>query len=617
MKGVDTVTFDDERVARLPQRRSLSSRLPVWIRWMVLLWALPFLLTTLVWLVGIPLAKYVNFYGDSSRWSRAVWYEFVRREFFPGWNIFSHGAVAFWVLFGIWMILTAVGSLVVNGRYGLVLGSPPSVSTGRKIAFSIGVFGMVYALVLSVITIWDNDKDQARFYNASVQFVVRDPHHTPVQLNKLVNNAKQGSDVCALKGSADVPSCITAGSMPTNWVARNASAEAAANKLAKSSTGSSNTYVMTNSLTYLYQQGGLWSAVRDGKNRQSLDAVVEWDGSGSTTECRFTGQYAITGAFRGRWTNNLQNTLAKRYPTLFYNLDDVWGYCNGNEPVVILPVTRQVIYAHRTVMTAGGVLVIRGNHGKANITHLNNPKQGDDLKAGKLPGPSYPVSLTEQARDLSKWAAGRANKSRSYFGFEPTDATSQYGNASEYLLRNAKTGELDWVTPLTPRGSDSQQFVAWAVTPAGFTHAGKLNTTRIYVLEANDSQIVNLYDLTARAKQALSATNPGFFSAGGKIVEFLPVSTTVWQAYGELGNRVVYRLDIPTSSQAQTFVFDLSNSTSLGTLVKGPSTNPVGGGSVCGQDPSTLTPAQLASCIGQLATELNKRETATSSQGMK
>ena len=193
--------------------------------------------------------------------------------------------------------------------------------------------------------------------------------------------------------------------------------------------------------------------------------------------------------------------------------------------------------------------------------------------------------------------------SRSSFGFKPTTATSQYGNVSEYLLQNPATRRLYWVTPLTPRGSDSQQFVAWAITPADHARDGRLNTTRIYVLPDDSPKIINLIDLEARAKQALSATNPGFFSAGGRIVEFLPVNAGRWQAYGELNNRVNYRLDIPTNSQARTQVVDLSGGS---TSTSGP-TNTGSRSAVCGKDPATLTDDQLALCIKEFGDELAKR----------
>jgi hypothetical protein len=540
----------------------------------------------LIWLIGLPIA-HLFFRGAAHLWSRSVWDSFIRRDFFPGWNVLAHGTGWFWLFATIWLGVATVMAVSDSGYH--------RSAAGRGVICATLVLLTVFGGVWTVVAIANNDKDLGAYYNASVRFVVPNPHRVPSQLRLLVTDSgtHTGSGTCRYVRTGDVPACVTAGTLPTDWVARNSSAEAAANKLEKASVGGSNTYVMGDSLTYLYQGDGRWSAIRDGKNRQPLDAVVEWNGAGATTECRFEGRYAIKGSFQGSWSQNLPSAIVKRFPGLYFDLGDVWGYCKGREPVVVLPVTRQVAYHNRMVMTSAGVLTITGDHGHAHLVHTA------DVRAGDLPGPAYPTSLTEAARDDSRWAAGRASMSRSSFGFKPTTATSQYGNVSEYLLQNPTTHRLYWVTPLTPRGSDSQQFVAWAITPADYTDDGRLNTTKIYVLPDNSPKIINLIDLEARAKQALSATNPGFFSAGGRIVEFLPVNAGKWQAYGELNNRVNYRLDIPTSSQAQTQVFDLSAGS---TSTSGPP-----GTGVCGKDPTMLTDDQLALCIKEFGDELARR----------
>lgn len=575
-----------------PVRRRNGS---VWVgptvRWLVAAPAVLIAIIVVVWLVGLPIAHFAN--GSAHLWSRTVWDSFIRRDFLPGWNVVAHGTGWFWLLATIWLggaaFVAATADRYRSGRS----------DSGRGVAATVLVLLTVFGAVWTVVAIANNDKDLGAYYNSSVRFVVPEARQVPSQLRLLVTDSgtHRASGPCRYARTGDVPACIGVGTLPTDWVARNSSAEAAANKLAKASVGGSNTYVMNDSLTYLYQHHGMWSAIRDGKNRQPLDAVVEWDGSGATTECTFQGRYAIKGSFRGSWSQNLPSAIVKQYPGLYFDLTDVWGYCKGDEPVVVLPVTRQVAYHNRMVMTAAGVLTITGDHGHARIVHTAT------VRAGDLPGPSYPTSLTEAARDDSRWAAGRASMDRSSFGFQPTTATSQYGNVSEYLLQNATTHRLYWVTPLTPRGSDSQQFVAWAITPADYTDDGRLNTTKIYVLPDNSPRIINLIDLEARAKQALSATNPGFFSAGGRIVEFLPVNADRWQAYGELNNRVNYRLDIPTGSQAQTQVVDLTSGSASSSGSTGSGSYP----DVCGKDPATLTDDQLAVCVKKFGDELAKR----------
>ncbi len=564
------------------------------------------LLNFLVWLVFLPFHQWWGFKHQGAMWNQYTWYIYVERRLLPdGWNIF-HATGFFWLFVLIVLVLAMVFWFMSGEADGkninLKMQAQGFLALGVAAAIS---FGMIWYAT------WDNLKPQANAYNSATEYVVQDTDKMPAQLKLLTDGARKTNGHCKLVGSADVKSCITEGTLPLNWTARTSSAEAAYMKISKASTGASNTKVMDGSLTYLYSvDKGVWSAVRDGKNQQSLDAVVYWNGSGTTTECRFDGKYAIRGAFNGRRDNNLKDAIAAKYPSRFYDINDVWGFCNGNEPVVVVPMTTQYNVENRTALTYGGDLIIRGDHGKLSMSMLENPKTGTNFEAGELPGPSYPTSLTEKARYFSRWAAGQRNMRRGNFGFDTTDATEQFGNASEYLLQDATTKDLFWVTPLTPRGSDSQQFVAYSITPAGEGHSGKLNTTKIYVLPDNDPRIVNLSDLSARAKQALSSENPGFFSAGGKIVEFLPVDATHWQAYGELGNRVDYRLEIPTDSQVQAEVVPLDGS-SAKPSDPGNSGSDKGNAQVgnadCGKKLASLPTKKLAQCLADISEELNGR----------
>jgi hypothetical protein len=456
---------------------------------------------------------------------------------------------------------------------------------------------------------------RAAYYDRSVEFVVANPQGTmPTALNELLldSGTHPNSDGdCAYLRTGDVPACITQGELPDTWVPRNASAKAASIMLEKASKGASNTTVLDDSLTYLYENDGEWTAIRDGKNAQPTDRIEVWDGKNNVTSCTFSGPYAIKGAFGGSWSNNLKSTVAKAYPSLFSDMKDAWGYCNGDEPIVVLPVTEQIGYGNRTVMTDGGALTIRGNHGGISITWIQHPTYGTDLSKGELPGPSYPLTLVRAARTSANWSAGRKSHNRDGFGFEPTNDAAQYGNVSEYLLKNAQTGELDWVTPLTPRSSDSQQFSAWSVTPAGYSNAGELNQTKIYVMDDNDPRQVNIQKMKSNANNALSQLNPGFFStnAGGEIVEFLPINATTWQAYGELKGQVIYRIDVPINVNVMPTVYSLQtdpSATPSGTPGSGgATTTPATGG--CGAAPGTMTTAQLQVCINAELAELAKR----------
>jgi len=590
-----------------------SFKLPRWVLQSFLVFLIPAVLTLVVWLVSLPLGWLLGA-GSGHRWQRWVWYTVVKGDFFPHGFDIRHATILFWVLVAAWMVVTMF----------FVYDDEESSGVSNIVGWVVTVVLLVSSFPMMIYSVRNNAMAEAAYYNQYNVAVVDNPKNMSSTLNLLVHDegthAQPNSTGCIYLRTGDSPACIQQGNMPENWVARNASAEAAAVRLEKSSNGAANTTVLDSSLTYIYENGGVWTAIRDGKSAQSLDRIEMWDGKSDVTSCVFSGKFAIKGAFGGTWSNNLKSTLAKKYPSMFYDMNDVWGYCNGEEPVVVIPVTQQLGYGNRTVMKDAGVLILRGNNGRLSVTHLTDPTYGTDLSKGQLPGPSYPQSLAAKARDGFGWAAGRKNNNRFKFGYQPTDDTAQYGNASEYLLKNTQTGELDWVTPLTTK-STSQEFIAWSVTPAGSAHSGVLNQTKIYVLADNDPRRVNILTLKGAARNALSQLNPGFFSAGGEIVEFLPVKlgsdTTgnngMWQAYGELNSQVVYRIDIPTTAGVSPTVYSLQNGSQATTppVTTTPNTGGATGTSParsdCGKQPGVMTPAQLQACVNADLAELVKR----------
>ena len=181
---------------------------------------------------------------------------------------------------------------------------------------------------------------------------------------------------------------------------------------------------------------------------------------------------------------------------------------------------------------------MRGSNGKTSLTYQ------PDVRPGDLPGPVYPQSLVDVQLAESSWAAGRGSLNNGGFGYEPTTSAVQGGNVADYLLRDAGTGRLEWVTPLTLRNSSSQLFVAYAVSSADSVTAGQLNQLSIYVLAPSDSRQINVDNMEAEARNWLAQQEPGFISSGGQLLEFTPAAGNMWRAYGELNGRVVYLLDI-------------------------------------------------------------------------
>lgn len=510
-------------------------------------------------------------------------------------NIFiwqSIHSVTLWIVLAFWLVFaTAVVATSAMGR---------RLFHGLTLLFATAL--VVVTAWPMATTFWDNDKDLGRYYANSTVFYVSDPQQVPDSLKRLAEGAPSGVN-CELLGSHDVHGCIKAGELDkAGWEPRVSSFEGAKNAIRRKTEGVQRVSLNESTVTYLNadnQSAAMWSGVLDGTGReQPLYGVSEWDGSETNpTVCLFEGDYAIKRAFGGQRGNSLPNLLADRYPDMRWSIDDVWGYCDGDEPIIVVPMSKPMAWMNRTVDTAAGIVVIRGNNGDIDLTHVS------DVKAGVYRGPVYPASLVAMQRDETKWAAGRKNMDRFGFGYESSDAEVQSGNSSEYVLRDVATGRIMYVTPLTLSSSTSEMFVAYAVSYADEVTAGQLNQLSVYVLDQNDPRIVNIDKLAADANTWMSQNAGMFRSNGGSLIEFTPVNGDTWRVFGEMGGQVVYRLDISASNKIQPTLVR------VGTF--GASETPTSNGdlplSQCIEDVSSLSNEALASCLDSVTSEVYQR----------
>jgi hypothetical protein len=456
-------------------------------------------------------------------------------------------------------------------------------------------------ILMSVLFWWTGTNDKAASYAGSTTFVVADPNSVPSSLSQLVKGGDQSKD-CAVATDHGMPGCVVKGEFDGQWYTRNASAAGAKIVLQRTSGTVPNTELLSDTLSYVYNDNGdgVWTAIRDGKGKTPIYGVVSWAGSGNVTKCQFTGDYDLNQAFGGHWGTNLTNTIASQFPDLFYSESDMWGYCDGNQPIVVIPVASQENFAHRRTFRSAGVLIMKGSpSGNPSFQHVT------DVKPGQFGGPVYPASLVDQQRENLTAVAGRVNSWFRHFGYGTLDITTQEGNSDDYLLRSKTDNRLYWVTPMKSNKSDSQLVIAYSITPADSAADGRLNEQKVYVLNDDDPRIVNLDDLEARTREALISADPGFYSGRGKLVEFLPASDGDWQVYGEVGGRVVYRILVPADSRVTPTVVSLDSSSPApgGTTPTEPGTD-----KGCGADTKSLTDKQLAECLADFANELKDRQ---------
>jgi hypothetical protein len=482
------------------------------------------------------------------------------------------------------------------------------------------IAGVIAALGLfCMINILWNNKDLPSYYNQSTKFVVSDIDNPPAGLQKLLEGARvTNGNECERIGKHDVPSCISAGEFPTDgWENRGASLAGAVRVMKQTTGQSQNVDLLNDTLAYIYPNAdapipegdnvsdGRWTAIRDGSNLGTpTESIVEWDGTNRPVTCKFEGDFELNRAFRGERSNNFPNLIAEKFPTRRFNRSDVYGYCDhehGDEPIIVVPMYQNVRYRNRSVATPAGVLLIHGSpSGDPRFEFKTS------VKDGEVPGPVYPLSIAETQREEHTWAAGRQYRDRNKFGFDPTKAASQTSNTTEFLLRSRQDGRTYWVSPLTPRGSNSQLVLAYAVIPADTVNGGQLNELTIYVFDQDNPHVVNLDQMERDIRAFVSRQYPGFFSGGGKIQEFIPAAGTKWRAFGVFDDAPYFTVELDPNGTNQPVVTDLANGSTP------PSDNPTEepqASSVCVRPIGEQTNEELVTCAQAVLDELGRRNT--------
>lgn len=492
-------------------------------------------------------------------------------------NILNRGG-----LFWIYGVIGLIGSVII------CIAVTRFEKPGRIItALVIGL--MVFSMVQFISYNWSADKNQARYYNSATTFYSPSLSNPPTSLQYLLDRSHKDANGCVVNDASDVPNCTRQGTMPARgFDARTSSTEGALLAMQRTSGSTQNVDLLDSTLVYL-QGKNAWSAIRDGSgNNAHTEGVVEWKGDGTPSECYFGGKDQFGKAIGGAHTNSLSNVLANAYPTLYWQLSDVYGYCKAGRPVLVFLMRQQTTYLNRTLDAPGGAVIVTGSpNGDPVFKHETNPSN--------LPGPSYPQSIADNQLQANIWAAGRSNKAHGLFGYTPDEAGD-----GDFLLRSNADGHTYWVTPLTLTSSKSQLFVAYSMVRADKTTAGRLNPMRIYVLATASVQRINIDSLEASARDYLSQQVPGFFSSGGRLVNFTPTSGDIWRAFAEINGRVVYRLDISASNVIQPVLVSLENFQGTG----GGGKAPANANAVCGTPVGSLTQAQIQQCLKQFASAL-------------
>ncbi|MFJ8622307.1 hypothetical protein ACIRD3_05615 [Kitasatospora sp. NPDC093550] len=553
----------------------------------------------------------------------------VRQELFPHGGPFDATP-----LFWIWVAIGLCGTV---GAVAYVAEESDAGFRGWRVrlALVVTVLAVVGSLVRVGTGLWDDDKDAGRFYAAAtVLDVPAGGAATPRSVLPVTEHARPGDgDRCDLVGGADVPACVKTAPMPAfDFEARTASYAAATKALTDSAGLTSGVHLMGHSLHYLpdaSQGGGVWTAVLDGSGEQPMEGIAVWDGrSNSVATCAFRGDHAFDRAFAGTGAVSLRNLLAERFPGLVYSDQDIWGYCDGDDPrtaqpVVVISVARQIGWRQRTVSEPAGVLVLRGSpDGRPNATYRAEVAPGD------LPGGVYPASVVRDQIHEVQWLGGRGAKDDRGFGYSHTSASTNAGNPGEFLLRSKADGHLYYVTPLVPRESSSQLVVAFAVVQADRAGGG-LNDLHVYV-RGDDGPSVNLDVLASRMVSYMAQQTSITISAGqgGALQEIVPFGRDMWRGFVDFNGQTQDYIDLSGDATVTPNLVSLNgNITAPGGGQPAPapgtpaptgqpsappsgqpsSAPPPAPAADCGGDPGRLTTGQLAACVAELSRQLQGR----------
>lgn len=197
-----------------------------------------------------------------------------------------------------------------------------------------------------------------------------------------------------------------------------------------------------------------------------LEQHFELTGRGVPSTCEF----APGGARVGGWlSHNLGRQIAQEKRGVRFSPDDVYGFCRGETPIVVVPLKEQdgvLTVTERFV----GVALYDGRTQEIQIT----------VETEGLPGPSYPMSLASTQREATQgmgsyldWLFGRV-------GWELTETSDiNSAGAAEYVL--AASPDLRYVTPLTARRGSTAVSAISTLAP-GEVVAGRARL-RVHPLE--------------------------------------------------------------------------------------------------------------------------------------
>jgi hypothetical protein len=232
----------------------------------------------------------------------------------------------------------------------------------------------------------------------------------------------------------------------------------------------------------------------------------------------------------GFFGNSLTRAIAAKDSMLIAKKDDAWGYCDGDTPKIVVPVTKLNGWIN-PVHVPAGVAIYDGKTGNVEIR--------DEVKPGDLPGPAVALSYVQRVNDSlatrnGDWWSMVQNQSGITDELKDDNDPNKDNSSAFSLAYKNEPGSV-YASPFTSRAS-SRSIEHIALLESGHVKAGT-------------SPLVNLYQLKT-PRQSNSATadkvkadySDVAWSSGLTVQEIIPVAHDTWAASIGLNQNVVYRV---------------------------------------------------------------------------
>lgn len=309
---------------------------------------------------------------------------------------------------------------------------------------------------------------------------------------------------------------------------------------------------------------------------------------GASDYCEFPD--TMTDKLSTVWPwHSLSWNIHSKAPLAHWNSSDSYAYCTAEgDPVVVVPLWKWEGFMFATKVPNGAAI-----YTPQGVSILS----AEELVEEGIEGPTYPRSVAERQRDTINSGGTLADYWGRRYGYDTTDKDeddSNSGNTTEFTMITAG-GEMNYVTPLTPRGS-SQSITAIAEVPATQSESKRaevvINTSTD--LPATSTLMTNIKESSVNGDSSWTTR----WASGMRVYEILPAQGGNWVASIGQGQAVSYRADIAPDGSVTVTNTERKSSPEDEESVTVESDKPL----------SEMSDSELLELIGEATTELQERE---------